>query len=432
MVPKLKEVESNPGVLLAVLVTIGDLAEVTGGGVELQQWMKELMTILLEMLGDASAPEKRGAALSTLGKLVGATGHVTNPYNEYPMLLDVLINFLKMEQHTFIRRETIRVLGLLGALDPYRHKINRGQIDYQPEAPVLIAIAANEDDANTDLTCSEMLVNMSTSTLEEYYLAVAIATLMKIIRDPTLLQYHTTVVQAITFIFNSLGIKCVTYISQVLPSLLNVVRTADINFKEFLFQQLAHLIIIVKQHIRNYIDDICALVQEFWVPNSPIEASLILLIEHIAIALGAEFKVYLAKLIPQMLRVLNHDTSKDRIVTIKLLQALKKFGNNLDDYMHLILPPIVRLFDAQNCSVAVSKEALKTVESLADILDFSDFISLIVHPLVRTLDSNPELRSTAMNTLASLVVQMGRKFNIFVPLINKVRNKHVKLFVKRR
>lgn len=61
---------------------------------------------------------------------------------------------------------------------------------------------------------SEMLVNMSAHTLEEYYLAMAIATLMKIIKDPTLSQHHIVVVQAITFTFKSLGIKCVPYIPQ--------------------------------------------------------------------------------------------------------------------------------------------------------------------------------------------------------------------------
>lgn len=405
-------------------MAIGHLAEVTGGGAELQQWMHELMIILLDMLGDASAPEKRGAAVWTLGQLIGATGHVIKPYNEHPILLDVLINFLKTEQHPFIRRETIRVLGLLGALDPYRHKINRGQIDYQPEAPVLISIADKGEDTNKDLSSNEMLVHMSSNTLEEYYLAMAIATLMRIIRDQTLSVHHTMVVQAITFIFKSLGIKCVPYIAQVLPSLLNVVRTADVNFKEFLFQQLAQLIAIVKQHIRNYLDDICILIKEFWVPNSPIQSTLIRLTEHIAVALGAEFKVYLPKLMPQILRVLNHDTSKDRRVTKDLLEALRKFGNNLDDYMHLIIPPVVKLFDDPNCPTAVSKQALETIDHLADILDFSDFISRIVHPLVRTLDNNPELRQTAMDTLIALISQLGRKFVMFVPLVNKVKEKH--------
>ncbi len=95
----------------------------------MKEWVRELLPILLEMLSDASSSEKRGVALWVLGEVVGATGYVVQPYNEYPALLDVLLNFLKTEQQPIIRREAIRVLGLLGALDPYKHKMNLGQID---------------------------------------------------------------------------------------------------------------------------------------------------------------------------------------------------------------------------------------------------------------------------------------------------------------
>ncbi|XP_046989267.1 serine/threonine-protein kinase mTOR isoform X1 [Schistocerca americana] len=424
LVPKLRDLEPNPGVVISVLTAIGNLAEVNGN--EMQQWMPELLSILLEMLGDASSPEKRCVALWALGQLVGATGHVVKPYEQYPTLLDTLISFLKTEQQTVIRRGTIRALGLLGALDPYKHKMNLGQIDTQVESTALISMSDSKSEAESsqDLSTSEMLVNMSSSTLEEYYPAIAIATLMRIIRDPTLSQHHTMVVQAVTFIFKSLGIKCVPYISQVMPSFLNVVRTADVNFREFLFQQLAVLIAIVRQHIRNYLDDIFTLIKEFWTINSPLQTTLILLAEHIAVALGAEFKIYLPQLMPQILRVLAHDVSKDRAVTVKLLNALQKFGNNLDDYLHLILPPVVRLFDAPDCPTPVRRCALETVDHLADTLDFSDFASRIIHPLVRTLDSSPELRATAMETLCSLVTQLGRKYQIFIPLVQKVIAKH--------
>ena len=80
---------------------------------------------------------------------------------------------------------------------------------------------------------SEMLANMSASTtLEEFYPAIAIATLMRIIRDPTLSKHHTMVVQAITFIFKSLGIKCVPFIQQVIPAYLTVIRGTEPNFRE--------------------------------------------------------------------------------------------------------------------------------------------------------------------------------------------------------
>nr|QXN57741.1 serine/threonine-protein kinase [Bemisia tabaci] len=424
LVPKLKEPESNPSVVISVLTAIGDVAEVNGTTIEL--WMPELLPILLEMLGDASSPEKRGVALWALGQLISATGFVVKPYNQYPSLLDLLINFLKTEQQPLIRRETIRLLGMLGALDPYKHKMNLGQIDSQADVTALMSMsdANSENETSHELTTSEMLVNMGSSSLVDYYPAIAIATLMRIIRDPTLAQHHTMVVQAVTFIFKSLGIKCVPYIAQVMPSFLNVIRTADINFREFLFQQLGQLIMIVKQHIRNYLDDIFALIKELWVVNSPLQSTLITLVENIADSLGAEFKNYLPQLMPHLLRVLTHDTSKERAVTVKLLQALPMFRNNLDEYLHLILPPIVRLFDSSDCPISVCKVAMETVDDLSITLDFSDYASKIIHPLVRSLESCSELRDTAMDTMCALILQLGRKFCIFVPLVSSVVTKH--------
>lgn len=165
------------------------------------------------------------------------------------------------------------------------------------------------------MTTSEMLIHMSSATLDEFYPAIAIATLMRIIRDSTLAQHHTTVVQAVTFVFKSLSISCVNYIPQVIPCLIQVIRTTEMQYKDFLFQQLGMLIAIVKQHIRNYLVDIFDLIKEFWMINPSLQVTIILVVEQVAMALGSEFKIYLAQLIPNILKVLVHDTSRDRLVT---------------------------------------------------------------------------------------------------------------------
>lgn len=416
LVPKLKEPDSNPGVIISVLKAIGDLADVHCDNTGLKKCLPELLSILLDLLSDAIATEKRSVGLWTFGQLISATGYVVTPYTEYPSLMDVLLNFLKTEQQPKDRRETIRVLGLLGALDPYKLKMTKSLVP---------AADSKSEENNFDMTTSEMLVNMSSPVLDEYYPAIVISTLMRILRDPTLQQHHTSVVQAVTFIFQSLGIKCVPYISRVTPSLLYVARATDNNdFRKFLFTQLAKLIAIVKQHIRNYLDKIFDLIKEFWTPNSPLQPTLILLVEHIATALGSEFKVYLPQLMPQILRVLAHDTSKDRFVTEKLLFALQKFEDNLDDYMHLVIPSIVKLFDATDCPVNVAKVAMETVDYLSDSLNYNELVSRIIHPLVRSLDSCSSLRTTAMDTLCALIVQLGRKYNDFIPLVQKVIIKH--------
>ena len=46
----------------------------------------------------------------------------------------------------------------------------------------------------------------------------------------------------------------------------------------------------------------------FRVADSPLQPTIILLVENIAVALGSEFKIYLPQLIPQILRILMHDS----------------------------------------------------------------------------------------------------------------------------
>ncbi|QQP56713.1 Serine/threonine-protein kinase TOR, partial [Caligus rogercresseyi] len=357
--------------------------------------------------------------------LVESTGSVITPYHRYPSLLDTLLNFLRLDQRPPIRTRTLRLLGLLGALDPYRHKMNMGQIDSAVvQSAPLIAIndSQSEIEQSYEMSPSEMLVNMGSGSLEEFYPSVAIASLMKIIRDST--QQHNDVVKAVTFIFKALGVKSVPYIPQVIPSMMNVIRTSDNARRDFLFQQLGSLINIVRQHIRNDLKDIFILIKEFWVLGSQLQSTIIFLVENIAAALGSEFKVYLPQLIPQILRALMHDSSEDRDGTIKLLAALQKFGNTLDDYIHLILPPIVKLFDSPEVNIPTRKAALECIDQLTGTIDFSEYASRIIHPLVRCLDTCPELRPTAMETLTSLAWQLGKKYTIFIHMVHKVLINH--------
>ena len=218
----------------------------------------------------------------------------------------------------------------------------------------------NEMEQSFEMSPSELLVNLGLP-IEDFYPSVAISALMRIIRDHTLSEYHTEVVLAVTYIFRALGIKSVPFIPQVIPSMIKVIRSlireidgksqhqpvSEAKYREVdnLLRQLGTLISIVRQHIRNYLDDIFRLLRDVWKAESPLQPTLISLAEHISLALGSEFKIYLPQLVPQMIRVLSHDTSKERNVTGKLLAALCKFGPTLNDYMNLILPKIVALFD---------------------------------------------------------------------------------------
>lgn len=110
--------ESN--VAANVLMCLGELACV--GGEESMPHVPELMQVIMSRLSDPSVL-KRNAALHTLGQLCSSTGYVIAPLVEHPQLLPLLGRILKTETTQMVRREVVKVIGILGALDPYRRKV---------------------------------------------------------------------------------------------------------------------------------------------------------------------------------------------------------------------------------------------------------------------------------------------------------------------
>uniref|UniRef100_A0A8C4QH21 Uncharacterized protein n=1 Tax=Eptatretus burgeri TaxID=7764 RepID=A0A8C4QH21_EPTBU len=57
LIPKLKDPDPNPAVVISVLATIGELAQVSG--MEMRKWMDELFPIIIDTLQDSSSLAKR-------------------------------------------------------------------------------------------------------------------------------------------------------------------------------------------------------------------------------------------------------------------------------------------------------------------------------------------------------------------------------------
>ncbi len=112
--------DPNSTVAANVLMCLGELTCV--GGEDVTPHVSELMDIILAKLADSSIV-KRDAALRALGQVCSSTGFVIQPLVEYPQLLQIFGRILKSEPNPSVRREVIKVLGIIGALDPYRRKV---------------------------------------------------------------------------------------------------------------------------------------------------------------------------------------------------------------------------------------------------------------------------------------------------------------------
>lgn len=406
-----KTEDANADVAATNLRTIGDLAAV--GGEEMTKYIPSLMRIIIKSLQDLASPKKREAALCTLGQLATNSGYVIEPYVQYPELLTILVNIVKNEPTGDLRRETIRLMGILGALDPYKHT---QVVEESPESRVRA-----EAELESDVT---LIMKGITPSNEEYYPTVVINTLMGMLKDETLRHFHSAIVEAVMNIYATMGTKCVPFLSTVVPGIVGVIREAPDGRLEGYFNQLSLLVKIVRQHIRPHLHVILDAISEQWYRSTQLQATILTLIESIAKSLEGEFKIYLASVLPLMLGVLEVDTRNDhgRAASLRVLHAFLVFGSSAEEYMHLIIPVIVRMFDTGRYHHReVRKAAIETIGRMSKQVNISEFASKIIHPLSRVLlGGDTSLRTPAMEALCSLVFQLGPDYLHFVPTIDKI------------
>jgi FKBP12-rapamycin complex-associated protein len=111
--------DPNTTVAANIILSLGELA--SAGGEDALELVPALMGVIIPRLSDTSLP-KRDAALSTLGLVCASTTYVIDPLIDHPELIPLLRKIVKTEQRLGVRSEVIKVLGIIGALNPYgRH-----------------------------------------------------------------------------------------------------------------------------------------------------------------------------------------------------------------------------------------------------------------------------------------------------------------------
>eukprot|EP00898_Chlorokybus_atmophyticus_P008681 jgi/Chlat1/8814/Chrsp90S08148 len=414
----------SSGLTVAVISAIGDLSQV--GGSTMLTYVSDLLPILIEALHDSVNVAKCDACVSTLGKLVESTGYVVQPYMSYPQLLGLLLRLLNGELPWSTRREVIKVLGIIGALDPHVHKRNEhslqssmtGVVDtLQSVSTPAATVDHNVDDMQADLLPPSGMA----TTSDEYYPTVAIGVLLRHLRDDSLVSHHLMVVRSLMYIFKALGLGCVPYLPKVMPVLFHVMRHCDDTLRDFMFQQLALL------HIRPYLRQVLQLVLEYW-NNKMLLLRILKLLEELSHALNEEFRGHLTELLLRCVSVISEaERSGDYSTVPHILKAFEAFGGNVDEHLHLLLPAYVRLFKpgVTSAPLEVRRIAIQSLAKLLQRMQLTGYASAVIHPLARVVDGpNDELREDAINAICSVAIALGNDFTIFVPMIRKLLEKH--------
>ena len=90
--------------------------------------------------------------------------------------------------------------------------------------------------------------------------------------------------QAVMFIFKTMGLKCVPFLPQIMRTYLHMMRTSVPSLIDYHFNKLAVLVSIVRQHVRNYLDEIFALCKDYWPLGPHVQITIISLVKSICTA----------------------------------------------------------------------------------------------------------------------------------------------------
>ena len=112
--------------------------------------------------------------------------------------------------------------------------------------------------------------------------------------------------------------------------------------------------------------------------------------------------------------------STKRTPSERVLHAFLVFGASAEEYMHLIIPVIVRTFEKQGQPVFIRKQAIDTIGKISRQVNLNDYAAKIIHPLTRVLESaEPALKIAALDTLCALIQQLGKDYLHFMGTVNK-------------
>ena len=76
--------------------------------------------------------------------------------------------------------------------------------------------------------------------------------------------------------------------------------------------------------------------QTFWAPDSPIQITIVLLVEKIILAMGDELKIYLPPMVQPVLRLFMQDESEQKLVTQKVCTLIMGLFIIREHYMYIV------------------------------------------------------------------------------------------------
>ncbi|CAD5209675.1 unnamed protein product [Bursaphelenchus xylophilus] len=424
LVPHLRVDGKSSEVTVNVLNAISELALI--GGLDIVRATNKLIPSFVSYLQDSTSLNRREAALRALGNLCQSSAYVVEPYKDHPQLLDILLRLLKTELSSSMRRLTMKVLGIVGALDPYTHKVFLGTVHSSASKSLALSLPLNSAKGRYLPDEADIIqwISYEKCTLEEFYPTLAVSNLVKMFDDYSVSSLYRDVVQAIMLLFSNLGSRLGDYVDKVIPKLIRVTQECKPELREFFLSQFAQLTALLGHQIKPYINDIFSIIKVAWQWDQPsLKGKAIFLLEQVGRAMEYHFMPYVGDLCPYLLAVVETDSTKDKSLTLSALSCVRSLSICLGTYIHVVLPPVLEVLNNKAVPEKIRIFALDTVITLARDHSLGERATVILQAWLKCI-SVKYLQEKLMALLSIVLVQMWVQFTVYRDSVDAALNKY--------
>ena len=368
---------------------------------------------LIENLKETSTLRRKGALLAILD-VVTCTTKAIEPYLKFESLLETLLDVIKTEERTEIRKLSEKVLGKIGALDPVKYKElekrNQSGMKSYKNSPVERHLRELHQ-KSLELTPSHDI----------YYPLVAIKALMNILNGVSSLSsdHIDQVLTALFNIFHCYSRQLNSLLENIIPILVHICKQVDPNSRDRFISTFKNITSVVGESINDYVSEIIMVIDLKVASPSSLNEMLSLL-KELASHSCYDTMTNFPHLLHNCINILN--TGSDDLIekTLGLVECLK---GKIDQYLYITIPALLKIVQDHTVP-AIRKQAIRVIAQFCDKTihpHIVDYISRIVDGFLAVIrNETQDIIDNVFDGFANIVESLGSLFAVFIPVIQRI------------
>ncbi|BFU19876.1 fkbp-rapamycin associated protein frap putative [Entamoeba histolytica] len=398
-------------IAITELISLGNIEEKY-----IHQTLDAIVSILHQKGTSNQKTELRLTALESITKLVRSTEVAIGLYQQYPEMVEILMEIMINERSPQIKTAMVSVIGVLGALDPLQYR--------QHTNTEIVEVEVDES--------AELQIPMLSNQPDEYYAWTIISTLTKLLKDNTMMSIH---VSCINTIGNTLKMMnknqhqlFYPLVSYIFSTYVNVFKTCPTSIRPDVIKGIGTILPLGDKTIRDtYLPKLIGLIKEYWDGNILGEACAFC--HEAASSIKDEFKQYLPTIIPILLSELTKlkYSKKEDDSKVKAPMILKCFLTfaerlNIDDSLYIIIPVFLELLGEQ-VSVGLRQSIMQYIFRFFTCVNIGEYAGRIIFTTSRLI-GNEELSDSVVMGLSTLATKLGAQYFVFHPVVRAAIGEH--------